>query len=146
MSAGPTTVGELLMRTIDLTRSGEGERNRYPWRAVREFLIHLLSRRPILLTADGNPIAPTFGTLEKQVADLVPTWRLDLDGELLIELATRIPDLQLADANGIAGALFFDRSVEAESHVSATISHLLKEGRLSLSDNYPYGLMPPKQS
>lgn len=147
---GPITVGELIKRTVDLTRvtvaRPEHDDSRYPWRSVREFLTQLLARRSILLSEDGSPVPTSFGSLGASVHRLQPGWRLDLDGELLIELVSSGADIRLVDVPALAGALYFERSDDKEALAAEVVGHLLRIGRLTESDDGAHRLQLPPLS
>ena len=129
VTESPITLTDLLKRCIDRTRSAEADPDGYPWRSVREFLINLLSRRPVLLDEAGASFCPSFSTLDRRVASLAPNWRLDLDGEMVIELAGKV-DIALFDIDALAGALYFDRSDEYNAYITSVILRVLSEKRL----------------
>ncbi len=144
---GPVALGELLRKTIDVTRSSiqtQGlEAGRYPWRHVREFLTELLTRRPVLVGLDGSSVAPSFVTLATPIAGIHPDWRSQLDGELTVALVAGGVDIRLADVSALAGALYFERSDHTEAEAATVISKLLEIGRIEESDDDQHRLVLP---
>jgi hypothetical protein len=107
-----------------------------PWRGVKVFLRDMLLRRPVLVAADDVRIGSGFGTLTIPVVGLVADWKLELDGELVIALVRSGVRLHLSDPPNIAGALFNDRSSEAEAMAGEVIDFLIETGRLQESKEH----------
>jgi len=106
----------------------------YPWRSVTEFLTNILSRRSVLLGADGHAISVGFSTMNAVVNKLDQHWRAKLDGELIVALTENIDDIKLHDTAQLAGALFLERTDESETRVIEAIEIMLTEGKL-VEDN-----------
>ncbi len=133
IASGPVSIGDLITRAICAVRGGNPDGN-VPWRMVREFIINLLTLRPVLLDEQGSPLVPSFRTLSVKVYQLCPDWRRDLDGELVLSLVKAGHEIVLSDIPSLAGALLLARDETAIDHMSSVIGHLLETQRIMESE------------
>jgi hypothetical protein len=132
--SGPIPIGTLIDRALASAKEtviAEIHRpDSFPWRKVREFLMLLLSRRPVLTMPDGSLVALTFGNLSNDVTALQSNWKLELDGELVLGIV-KGTSISLHDMYSMTGALLLDRSEENVEYIFRVVKHLLEKGRLA---------------
>jgi len=145
MGGGPNTVRFVLAQSVELTRTKCNDANlrtnNYPWRKVRQFLINLMTRCPVLLDSAGQTVIPSFLTLSREVVALRQNWKEELEGELIIALVEAGAEIQLIDIPLLAGALYFSRQSEDEERVDTIISYLIQKGTLAESATVPRRLV-----
>lgn len=129
-SAQSVTLERMIATCINSTRDECGQRG-YPWRAVRQFVVTLMQRRPIALDQSGAVIVPnTLGRLET-VSGLRENWRMDWEGELVVALVQEMDDLHPAyDTVNLALLLHHTGEPDVCTRVHEVVAHLIRTGRV----------------
>ena len=142
-----TTLGAAIDETIAICNNtnnkGKIDAERFPWRRVRQFLINIMIRRPVLLNEHKQIVAPSFSSVAMIVTGLKENWRNDLEGELIIALVESGIGIHLVDTPSLAGALFVSRTDKDEHRIGEIIQYLLNEKRLIESGAPHYRLEIP---
>jgi|GEM_PF-5370335 len=106
----------------------------YPWRYVRRFLERLLTDVPVLLDESGNPVKPSFETLETRIAALANNWRNLLTGQIIYKAIVGAGAIPF-DLVSLTEALFGQHTAQKEKLTRDAITSLLTNHRVVLDND-----------
>ncbi|WP_043639050.1 hypothetical protein [Nonomuraea candida] len=111
---------------------GEIPKDAYPWKKLEQFGMRALARAGLLAGPDGRSIgdgdpwripSARVASLPDDLADL-------LDGEMVVEIIRKCPDVGWQDCESLAGAVLDGRSDDDSDRIAGIVVMLIEQGRI----------------
>ncbi|PZT75828.1 MULTISPECIES: hypothetical protein [unclassified Streptomyces] len=145
-SSAELTVRTLARRAVAQVRSNAPEhfprrngddlpRDRYDWRGLENFMVHVLSRTEIALGANGKPLPRETSIWETRQAPVQQPLPADIkfafDAEMVFEVVRVCGNVTPDDIVHLAGAMLGGRGAQQTDHMENVLDYLLKQGRVT---------------
>lgn len=103
--------------------------SKIPWKtSIRNFLVKLLTRRPVLRDAEDNYVTPSFHTGQTAIHGVDPEFRNMLDGDLVMFLLEQGAEIKYEDRGSVVGALYMTRDSNFQDQLDDVFAYLKTAG------------------
>ena len=105
-----------------------------PWERVTDFMIRLLRRERVLLSA-GSPVDVLYG--EKRPVDgIADQFRVQLDGRVVLQLLELGASVHSMNDDGFLGVVLTDQPVEGRTWAEEVIEYLERENQILVDPSF----------